>query len=246
MRDLDVGVIAPRIPNDGRSSIIATAFDLLDHVGALEPARLTDLAQATGIPHPTVHRLLRQLIDVGAVRREGTRYHLGASLLGLGSRVTPQQRLRVVARRPMAELAAVTGAGVGLSARLGDEVVFLDTVEPRVPLVIAMPQPGSVVQPGTAPARAHTQIHRSTPIVDAGGVLPDLSCVAVTIPLSDGQVAALTAFIAAKRPPVALLAATRATGARVAGQLRTPSGQPAGLSPVATTSPAASSAGVRA
>jgi hypothetical protein len=221
--DLDVGMIAPCIPNDGRSSIIGTAFDLLDQVGALEPARLIDLAQATGIPHPTVHRLLRQLIEVGAVRREGTRYRLGASLLGLGSRVTPEHRLRVVARRPMAELAAITGAGVGLSARIGDEVVFLDTLEPRVPLVIAMPQPGSLVQPGTAPARAHTEIHRSVPIVDAGGVLPNLSCVTVTIPLSDGQVAAVTAFIAAKRPSVALLAATRATGARVAGQLRSPS-----------------------
>ena len=103
MPDLDVGMVAPRLQNDGRS-IIATAFDLLDHVAALEPARLIDLAEATGIPHPTVHRLLKQLIEVGAVRREGTRYRLGASLLGLGSRVTPEHRLRVVARRLMAEL----------------------------------------------------------------------------------------------------------------------------------------------
>lgn len=224
MLDLDLAVIAPCIPNDGPSSVIATAFDLLDQVVALEPARLIDLAQATGIPHPTVHRLLRQLIEVGAVRREGTRYHLGAGLLGLGSRVTPEHRLRVVARRPMAELAAVTGAGVGLSARIGDEVVFLDTVEPRVPLAIAMPEPGSLVQPGTVLARVHAEIHRAAMFVDAGGVLPNLSCVTVTIPLRDGQVAAVTAFIAAKRPPVAMLGATRTTGARVARQLRTPSG----------------------
>jgi len=36
-----------------------------------------------GIPRQTVHRLLKQLIEAGAVRREGTRYRLGASLLGL-------------------------------------------------------------------------------------------------------------------------------------------------------------------
>ena len=87
MPDLDAAMVAPRIQNDGRG-IIATALELLDHVGALEPARLIDLAEAAGIPHPTVHRLLRQLIAVGAVRREGNRYRLGASLLGLGSRVT--------------------------------------------------------------------------------------------------------------------------------------------------------------
>src|SRR3981189_2663194 len=90
--------------DDGRC-VIGTAFELLDHVGALEPVRLIDLAEATGIPRQTVHRLLKQLIEVGAVRREGTRYRLGASLLGLGSRVTPERRLRVVARRPLAELA---------------------------------------------------------------------------------------------------------------------------------------------
>ena len=61
MADLDAGMVAPRIQNDGRS-IIATAFDLLDQVAALEPVRLIDLAEATGIPHPTVHRLLRHII----------------------------------------------------------------------------------------------------------------------------------------------------------------------------------------
>ena len=55
----------------------------------------------------------------------------------------------------------------------------------------------------------------------------NLSCVTVTIPLSGGHVAAVTALIAAKRPPVALLAATRATGARIAGRLRAPSAREA-------------------
>src|ERR1700722_16201681 len=98
---------------------------------------------------PTVHRLLKQLIEVGAMRREGTRYRLGASLLGLGSRVTPERRLRVVARRPLAEIAAATGAAVSLSATIGSDAVFLDTVDARVPLGLAMPEPGSRVPSGT-------------------------------------------------------------------------------------------------
>ena len=123
----------------------------------------------------------------------------------------------------MAELAAITGAGVGLSASIGGETVFLDTVEPRIPLVVAMPEPGSPVPPRTSSARAHIEIPSPAPILDAGGVLPNLSCVTVTIPLSGGQVAAMTALITGKRPSVALVAATRAAGAQVARKLRTPS-----------------------
>ena len=209
--------------SDGRS-VIGTAFELLEHVGALEPVRLIDLAEVTGIPRQTVYRLLKQLVEVGAIRREGTRYRLGASLLGLGSRVTPERRLRVVARRPLAELAAATGAAVSLSARIGGEMVFLDTVDARVPLGPVMPEPGSRVPPGTAPARAHTEIGRPAPIVDAGGGLPDISCVAIAVPLGGGEVAAVTTLVAGQRPPVALLAATRATGARIDGLLRDAAG----------------------
>jgi hypothetical protein len=203
--------------NGGRS-VIGTAFELLDHVGALEPVRLIDLAEVTGIPRQTVHRLLKQLIEAGAVRREGTRYRLGASLLGLGSRVTPERRLRVVARRPLAELAAATGAAVSLSATIGIDAVFLDTVDARVPLGPAMPEAGSRVPSGTATARAHTEIGPHAPIVDARGGLPDISCVAVAVPL--GELAAVTTLVAGQRPPVALMAATRATGARIDGLLR--------------------------
>jgi DNA-binding Lrp family transcriptional regulator len=211
---------ARRTPTDGRR-IIGTAFDLLDHVGALQPARLIDLAEATGIPEATVHRLLKQLVEVGAVRREGTRYRLGAYLLGLGARVTPEHWLRVIARRPMAELAAATGAGVGLTADIGGEVVFLDVVEASMPLGVT-PEPGCRVAPGTAQARAHTVIGRPAPIVDDAAVVADLHCVAIAVPLGNGQRAALSTFIAGERPSVRLVAATAATGVRIARRLRVP------------------------
>ena len=220
--DRDGAAPARPTQNDTRS-VIGTAFDLLDHVGALEPVRLIDLAQATGIPRPTVHRLLTQLIEVGAVRREGTRYRLGASLLGLGARVTPEHRLRVAARRPMAELAAATGAAVSLSATIGSEAVFLDIVDARVPFRF-LPEPGARVPQGSAQARAHTEIGRPTPIVDAGAVLPG-SCVAVTVPLGSGEVAAVAAC--GVRPSAALMAVTRATGARIVDRLRAPSAREA-------------------
>ena len=103
--------------------------------------RLIDLANVSGIS-ATVRRLLPQLIAVGAVRREGTRYRLGASLLGLGSRVSPERRLRVAARRPIAELATATGAAVQLSAVIGGEAVYLDAVDARIPLGLTA-EPGA-------------------------------------------------------------------------------------------------------
>jgi hypothetical protein len=220
-RDADAPARAASAKND-RRSVIGTAFDLLDHVGALEPVRLLDLWEATGIPEATVHRLLKQLIEVGAVRREGTRYRLGASLLGLGARVTPEHRLRLVARRPLAELAAATGAAVGLSAAIGGEPVFLETVDARTPFGFVHEQ-GARVPPETAPARAHTEIGRPAPVVDAGGVLADVSCVAVAVPLGSGEVVVVSACVPMARPPAGLIAATRATGARIAGRLRAPS-----------------------
>ncbi|OBK67930.1 hypothetical protein A5653_16030 [Mycobacterium colombiense] len=206
--------------NDGRG-VLETAFELLDLVAALEPVRLLDLANVSGIPRETVRRLLQQLIAVGAVSREGNRYRLGASLLGLGSRVGPERRLRVAARRPIAELAAATGAAVQLSAVIGGEVVYLDVVDARIPVGFTA-VPGARVPPGTATARAYTELGRAAPIVDAGGVLSDLSCVAIAIPLGDNAAAAVSALIAQRRPPLGLLAATRATGTRIVSLLRTP------------------------
>lgn len=206
------------VRNDGRG-VIESAFELLDHVSALEPVRLLDLANAAGIPRETVRRLLQQLIAVGAVSRDGTRYRLGASLLGLGSRVSPKRRLRVAARRPIAELAAATGAAVQLSALIGGDAVYLDAVEGRSPLGFLV-EPGMRVPPECASSRAFTALGAATPIVDAGGVIAGVSCVAVAIPLGDNAAAAVSALVAGPHPPFGLLAATRATGARIASLLR--------------------------
>jgi IclR helix-turn-helix domain len=152
--DFAATVARGSLRNDGRG-VIDSAFELLDHVAALEPVRLLDLANVSGIPRETVRRLLQQLIAVGAVSRDGTRYRLGASLLGLGAQVGPERRLRVAARRPIAELAFVTGAAVQLSAMIGGEVVYLDAVDARVSFGVVA-QPGARVPPRCAAARVHT------------------------------------------------------------------------------------------
>jgi hypothetical protein len=206
-------------PEHGGRGVIDAAFALLEHIGDLEPVRLLDLAQASGIPRATVYRLLGQLIEVGAVRRDGVRYRLGESLLGLGARVTPERALRVAARRPLAELAAATGAAVALTAAIGGDAVFLAALDARDPLGFE-PELGSRILPGTAQARAHSGIGHPTPVVDAGDIVVGLSCVAVSLHLRSGQMAVVTTLVNGERPPPALIAATRNTAIRIGGLLR--------------------------
>ncbi|WP_197516872.1 MULTISPECIES: helix-turn-helix domain-containing protein [unclassified Mycobacterium] len=199
--------------------VIQSAFALLELVSELQPVRLVDLSAAARLPHPTVHRLLRQLVDVGAVRRDGTRYCLGATVLRLGATVTPVARLRVASRRPMAELAALTGAAVCLSVDLGDGPVYLDTLDARTP-VRYIAKTGDAVPPETAQARAHHSCATRVPLVDAGQVAADYSCAAMAIPLGSSGVAVVSTLLPTGRPPAGMIEATRRTAERITTSLR--------------------------
>jgi DNA-binding IclR family transcriptional regulator len=231
--------------------VVDSAFRLLACVGASEPVRLIDLARESGLPRPTVHRLLAQLGAVGAVVKDGVLYRLGPTLLGLGE-MAAQQRLRSVARRPMAELAAASGAAVFLSGPVGEGPVLLDAIDAREPLGLPLSDIGSAVASGTAMAQVHGHrrpggtpgtgfgAHRPAPAgdepaasrrppalsVDQGGCDPDLSCAAAAVPLPQGGRAAVTAILPGARLPHALLADVRRTALRIRGLLTEPDAVP--------------------
>jgi IclR family acetate operon transcriptional repressor len=198
--------------------VLEAAFAVLDQVREQEPARLLDLAAATGIPRPTVHRLLGQLLAVGAVRRDGTKYRLGASLLTGGGQI--ERRVRAVAARPVAELAAHTGAGVTLAISVGGRSVYLHMIDAHEPLGVVA-EPGEPVPVGTAQAEA-LRMGEPRPYIDAGQVVKGLTCVAVPIRLPGAGTAAISTMAHATQPPPALLTATRLTAARVADRLAPP------------------------
>ena len=88
---------------------------LADAGGSL---RLAELEAATGLPLPTVHRLIRALVDNGYVRQEPSRrYALGPRLIrlgetaarGLGSWAMPQLRALVAEIGETANLALLDG-----------------------------------------------------------------------------------------------------------------------------------------
>ena len=107
---------------------IERAFDLLEMLGDAGGALgLSELATASGLPLPTVHRLMRTLVNRGYARQEASRrYTLGSRLIRLGE---ISSRMLGSSLRPfLAKLVRLTGETANLAMLDGDEVVYLAQV----------------------------------------------------------------------------------------------------------------------
>ena len=107
---------------------IERAFDLLEMLadagGALG---LSELSTVSGLPLPTVHRLMRTLVNRGYVRQEASRrYTLGSRLIRLGE--ISSQMLGTWLRPFLAQLVRLTGETANLAMLDGDEVVYIAQV----------------------------------------------------------------------------------------------------------------------
>ncbi|MFT7839953.1 IclR family transcriptional regulator [Saccharothrix sp. BKS2] len=101
------------------------AFDLLERLAdAGGEASLSELAATTGLPLPTIHRLIRTLVALGYVRQNSNRrYTLGSRLIRLGE--TASRQFGRWARPLLAELVDRVGETVNLAVLDGDEVVYV-------------------------------------------------------------------------------------------------------------------------
>jgi IclR family acetate operon transcriptional repressor len=118
-------VESARDQSGGGVQSIERAFDLLellaDGGGTLG---LSELAGASGLPLPTIHRLMRTLVNRGYVRQEPSRrYSLGSRLIRLGD---SSSRLLGAWLQPyLIELVALTHETANLAMLDGDEVVYI-------------------------------------------------------------------------------------------------------------------------
>lgn len=88
---------------------------------------LTELAQRTGLPVPTTHRLVRELVGWGALARTTSgEYVVGRRLWDLGMLAPVQTGLRQVASPFLHDLYGATLATVHLAVRDGLEVLYVD------------------------------------------------------------------------------------------------------------------------
>ncbi|QDQ97634.1 IclR family transcriptional regulator [Tomitella fengzijianii] len=112
----------------GRVQSVDRALRLLEEMAdAGGIATLSDLADRTGLPMPTIHRLMATLRDAGYVRQEPSRrYALGAKLVGLGD--SAGRLLGSWVRPTLAALVDEAGETANMAMLDGDRVVYLAQV----------------------------------------------------------------------------------------------------------------------
>lgn len=99
---------------------------------------LTELAERAGLPVPTAHRLVGELVAGSALDRlDDGRYVIGRLLWEAGLLAPVQGRLRQVAEPFLHDVYAATMATVHLAVRDGGEVLYLHRMRGRasVPIV---------------------------------------------------------------------------------------------------------------
>jgi DNA-binding IclR family transcriptional regulator len=102
------------------------------------PAGVTELADRVELPKSTVSRLLATLEELGAVEQveAGGNYRIGSAMLELGSAASPGRSLVAAAHPQLAELARSTGEAAGLSVADGNDMLYLDQVNPDTELQV--------------------------------------------------------------------------------------------------------------
>ena len=108
-------------------------------------AGLTDISQQAHMPHPTVHRLLAQMVEEGMVRRveEDRRYALGPVTFELGLAAARQLEVRQLYRPIVAQLARESGDTAYLIVRSGLEAVCIDRRQGASPVQVITLKIGS-------------------------------------------------------------------------------------------------------
>ncbi|ACZ00283.1 MULTISPECIES: IclR family transcriptional regulator [Thermomonospora] len=107
------------------------AFDLLEHLAdAGGEMALSELTDRSGLPMPTIYRLMRTMVNRGYVRQgPSKRYALGPRLIRLGESAT--RLLGSWARPALARLVDEVGETANMAVLEGDAAVYVAQVPSR-------------------------------------------------------------------------------------------------------------------
>lgn len=117
--------------------VLDRALDVLESFSVTQPELgISDLATLTGIPKPTIVRLLSVLAARGYVERvtQSERYRIGVRALELGNIYLRATSLEREAEPIMAELVKATNQTANLAVLQGYEVVHIQVVAPERPV----------------------------------------------------------------------------------------------------------------
>ncbi|KQP03721.1 IclR family transcriptional regulator [Pseudorhodoferax sp. Leaf265] len=122
-------------------------FALLEVIAARDQLfTLQALVDETGLPKPTLHRMLQQLEGAGLLQREGDGRHYGTGvrLRRLAENLLLNDTFHGARHAVLRRLVEEVGESCNITALAGDEVVYLDRVETAAPLRFYL-APGSRV-----------------------------------------------------------------------------------------------------
>lgn len=146
-----MAAVEPRRPGPPPKSVLARGLLLLDVFGPTETElTLAELTVRSGLPKPTVYRLVTELANWGGLERTPHGYRLSIKLFDLGQRVPRRRDLREAALPYLEDLYEATHENIHLAVADELDTLFVEKVSG----------------------------HRSTPIISrVGGRLP-LYCTA--------------------------------------------------------------------
>jgi DNA-binding IclR family transcriptional regulator len=221
---------------EGRG-VLEGAFALMEVLAHDDEVGLTRLASDAALPKATAHRLLGQLVALGAVQSHQGRYRLGPRVFRLGQSWHPARALRAAAAQPLRELAAVSGeVSLSLSVPEAGHITVVGGMRGEVDEVFPL-RSGAVLPPGsaaelvlaasapvpqrpagwteTAWAREVAGIRERGLAFDYEQCVESVSCVAAPVYSASGQVVAAIAVTArdAKLIPPLCDAVSRAASA---------------------------------
>ncbi|MBC2877606.1 helix-turn-helix domain-containing protein [Streptomyces sp. TYQ1024] len=203
------------------------AFALMEVLAHDDEVGLTRLASDAALPKATAHRLLGQLVALGAVQSHEGRYRLGPRTFRLGQAWHPARALRAASAQPLRDLAAVSGeASLSLSVPEAGHIIVVGGMRGQVDEVFPL-RSGAVLPPGSAAelalaaaapaperpagwteaawAREATRIRERRLAFDYEQCVESLSCVAAPVHSASGEVVAaiaVTALDAKLIPPL--------------------------------------------
>lgn len=123
------------------------SFQIAEFVAlASGPVSLSDIAAGTGVPKPSLHRLVNSLTEAGVLLREphDKAYSAGMRLTAIAAGVMSHSTLRDERRSILRGLVDRIGETCNFTTLDGNEVVYVDRVEAAWPLRLHL-QPGSRV-----------------------------------------------------------------------------------------------------
>ena len=118
---------------EGEVTALARGLAVLRYVGEAEaPIALKELSEGTGIPKPTVSRLVATLLASGLLRKAANseRFELGPGVMAFASAFLRNMDFRALARPHMYRFAEKVGVSVHLGVRDRLEMVLVETVRP--------------------------------------------------------------------------------------------------------------------